>query len=310
MRWRRLGRVFNGEGQFPWMASHAGQPFAEQVDGSLYRFYFTSRDRQSQSHVGWILVDIHHPNHVLRISEHPILRPGTPGSFDDAGAALSCVVRSGGSRYVYYIGWSLRRSVPDHLAIGLAVGNDGNADPRVTPLPGPIVDRSTVDPLFCTAPTVLTESGSWRMWYVSGIGWPEINGTVVPSYKTCFATSTDGINWHRSGHVALNPSGTELGFSRPAIIRERDGYAMWYAVRARDHAYQLGFARSADGLTWTRDDANAGLVVAAEGWDSEMIAYPHVFDHDGQRYMLYNGNRFGSTGFGIAVLDDDDRPFR
>ena len=29
------------------------------------------------------------------------------------------------------------------------------------------------------------------------------------------------------------------------------------------------------------------------GWDSEMIAYPFVFDHKGNRYMLYNGNSYG-----------------
>jgi hypothetical protein len=26
------------------------------------------------------------------------------------------------------------------------------------------------------------------------------------------------------------------------------------------------------------------------------------FDHKGERYMLYNGNGYGQTGFGLAVL--------
>ena len=34
-----------------------------------------------------------------------------------------------------------------------------------------------------------------------------------------------------------------------------------------------------------------------------MIEYPFVFDHKGQRYMLYNGNGNGQTGFGLAVLE-------
>jgi len=34
-----------------------------------------------------------------------------------------------------------------------------------------------------------------------------------------------------------------------------------------------------------------------------MVEYPFVFDHKGGRYMLYNGNGYGRTGFGIAVLD-------
>jgi hypothetical protein len=30
-----------------------------------------------------------------------------------------------------------------------------------------------------------------------------------------------------------------------------------------------------------------------------------VFDHAGCRYMLYNGNGYGKTGFGLAVLASD-----
>ena len=44
--------------------------------------------------------------------------------------------------------------------------------------------------------------------------------------------------------------------------------------------------------------------VSKQGWDSEMIEYPHVFDHKGKRHMLYNGNNYGKTGFGLAVLKD------
>jgi len=33
------------------------------------------------------------------------------------------------------------------------------------------------------------------------------------------------------------------------------------------------------------------------------ICYPYVFDHAGSRYMLYNGNGYGRTGFGIAILE-------
>jgi hypothetical protein len=35
-----------------------------------------------------------------------------------------------------------------------------------------------------------------------------------------------------------------------------------------------------------------------------MIQYPHVFDHNGERYMLYIGNEYGKTDFGLAVLDE------
>jgi hypothetical protein len=33
-----------------------------------------------------------------------------------------------------------------------------------------------------------------------------------------------------------------------------------------------------------------------------MQAYPFVFDEGGRRYMLYNGDGYGRTGIGLAVL--------
>jgi len=32
-----------------------------------------------------------------------------------------------------------------------------------------------------------------------------------------------------------------------------------------------------------------------------MVEYPFVFRHNDQIYMLYNGNGYGKTGFGLAV---------
>ena len=56
-------------------------------------------------------------------------------------------------------------------------------------------------------------------------------------------------------------------------------------------------------MTWQRMDHLAGIDVSDSGWDAEMIEYPHVFDHKGRRYMLYNGNHFGESGMGLAVCE-------
>ena len=54
-------------------------------------------------------------------------------------------------------------------------------------------------------------------------------------------------------------------------------------------------------MDWTRKDGEAGIEVSLEGWDSEMISYPFVFNNGEDLIMLYNGNGFGKTGFGYAV---------
>jgi hypothetical protein len=58
-----------------------------------------------------------------------------------------------------------------------------------------------------------------------------------------------------------------------------------------------------DGQDWDLALERTGIDVSPKGWDSEMICYPFVFNHAGSFYMLYNGNGFGATGFGLAVID-------
>jgi hypothetical protein len=50
-------------------------------------------------------------------------------------------------------------------------------------------------------------------------------------------------------------------------------------------------------------DEAIGIAPSPSGWDSESMCYAQVFDHAGQRYMVYNGNGYGRSGFGLAVRE-------
>lgn len=77
---------------------------------------------------------------------------------------------------------------------------------------------------------------------------------------------------------------------------------MWYSHRGNH--YRIGYARSENGEDWTRYDNDVGIDVTPGDWDGEMIEYPFVFEHKERRYMLYNGNGFGLSGFGLAVWEN------
>jgi len=86
---------------------------------------------------------------------------------------------------------------------------------------------------------------------------------------------------------------------------------MWFSYRGSrsfrsDPAatYRIGYAESPDGVRWRRDDAEAGIGLSESGWDSLMIEYPFVYRHGGQTFLLYNGNGFGESGIGYAVLEE------
>ena len=73
-----------------------------------------------------------------------------------------------------------------------------------------------------------------------------------------------------------------------------------------NNAYRIGYAYSDNLIDWTRNDEMAGINVSHNGWDSEMMCYPHVFHCENKIYMLYNGNQFGRFGFGLAILEDSE----
>jgi predicted GH43/DUF377 family glycosyl hydrolase len=109
----------------------------------------------------------------------------------------------------------------------------------------------------------------------------------------------------RTGHVCLDyASEAEYAFARPCVIYDGRLYRMWYSYRGL--RYRIGYAESPDGISWTRLDQD-GLDPSGSGWDSEMVEYPWVFESDGRRYMLYNGDDYGRSGVGLAVWESGDR---
>lgn len=145
------------------------------------------------------------------------------------------------------------------------------------------------------------------MWYLSTVKWvAEDTGEVKHYYHIKYDESSDGIHWRRQPSVAIDFCyDNEYAISRPSVLHSDDLYHMWYSHRASPSGenYRIGYAESKNGIDWQRHDDWVQLDTSADGWDSDMIEYPCVFDLDGARYMLYNGNEFGKSGIGLAVLE-------
>ncbi len=294
---RKLGVVFRSVGQYPWMASHAANPVAEPRGGDVYRVYFGCRDRDNRSHVAFVDVELGDRVRVLDVAREPALTPGAAGTFDDSGTSMGCLVRDGSRTFLYYLGWNLGVTVPWRNSVGLAV-REGDDGPFVKHSPAPIVDRAHVDPYTLSYPCVLRDGRRWKMWYGSNLAWGKHETDMFHVIK--YAESDDGIHWRREGVVAIDLNlPTEYALCRPWVVKDGLSYRMWFCYRGT--AYRLGYAESDDGIHWTRRPELVGLDVSAEGWDSEMVAYASLCRHCGRDYLFYNGNRYGLTGFGVAV---------
>jgi hypothetical protein len=298
--WRRLGRVFCADGRSPFLGTHASYPTPLVQEDGTVRVFFSPRDGQNRSTIFFLDLAIDGDRfEVLRIADGPLLEPGPRGSFDDSGVTVSCVIADGDRRLVYYLGWSLAVTVPFRNFIGLAIGHGGEGLlRRLSPVP--ILDRSEIDPYTLGYPWVLRDGEGWRMWYGSHLEWGEKGLEMRHVIKE--AASANGMSWRRSGRVAIALGGApEFAVSRPCVMRDPDLFRMWYARRHPD--YSIGYAESEDGHRWIRQDAAFALSGPTDDWDSDSATYPAVFDLRGTRYILYNGNGYGRSGFGLACLE-------
>jgi predicted GH43/DUF377 family glycosyl hydrolase len=297
--WRKIGRVYVPDGSKPWMRSHAANPVADPLGGDLFRIYFSTRDDLNRSYVAFVDVDLGDPLTIVREATEPVLAPGELAMFDDSGVSIGCVVTIGARKYLYYMGWHLTVTVPWQNSIGLAI-SDGPDQPFRRISRFPIVELNDIDPYTISYPWVAVENGRFRMWYGSNTQWGAHKTDMRHLIK--YAESSDGIHWERAGSVAIDfKDPSEYAICKPCVVRDPDRFRMWFC--SRGEAYRIQYAESDDGLTWVRSP-QAGIDVSSDGWDAEMIEYPSVFDHGGARYMLYTGNAYGRTGFGLAVLED------
>lgn len=299
--WIKLDFLF--EPKFQGL-NFASVPSVISQSQNVFRIIFSSRNDKNQSNPYFVDFDIKKLEIISKA--RPVeIKLGALGSFDDSGIMPSSFLSINNEVWMYYIGWNLGVTVPFRNSIGLAVSKD-NGKSFTKKYNGPIIDRNKDEPFFVASNCVLFHEGIFKIWYLSCVKWEKIDGKIHHFYHIKYAFSSDGISWTRNNQVAIDfKSDIENAISVPRVIIEHGLYKMWYSYRDLNSTYRIGYAESFDGLKWTRLDDIVRLDLSINGWDNEMICYPFILDHEGSRYMLYNGNGYGRTGFGIAKLNDN-----
>ena len=322
-QWRKLGQVFDPRAHRDWAGSHAQVPTVLVMPDRL-RVYYADRGADGRSFPTFIDVDRDDPTRLLHCERSPVLDLGRPGTFDDEGVMPAWVHHREGRVWMYYSGWNRRLTVPYHNATGLAVSDDGGIRFRRA-YEGPVLDRTPEEPYLAVTPWIecepmapqdLRQPGRgavhamrWQAWYISGERWVEVDGKYEPVYVIRHARSDDGVHWQRRAVTCVEQAHPLEAFSHPTVLREGGRYHLWYCHRHsldyRDGsgAYRIGYAWSDDGERFVRCDDQAGIGPSAEGWDSTMVCYPSVVRVGARTYLFYNGNGFGQSGIGVAILE-------
>lgn len=305
-RWKKKGLIFSPK-DHGINGTHAQVPTL-LLKGDVLRVYFSFRPEKGLSLTTFVDIDVNDLSKVVYVHSEPILKLGLPGTFDEHGIMPSSVIKENEKIYMYYSGWQRGVSVPYNNYTGLAISEDGGMTfTKYTQ--GPVLDRTLLELYSATSPLVLIENGKWHAWYSSGTNWHFINGKYEHTYDLKYASSNDGINWLQNNKVAIAQKSEFEAITRPAIFKDNNGYHMWYSYRGTidfrtgiDNGYKIGYAFSDDLLKWKRDDTKAGIELSENGWDSKMMAYPAIIKIRDKIIMVYNGNDFGSEGFGYAEL--------
>lgn len=315
-RWHSLGKIFD-PAQYPLDFAPEGYAQSPQalVLPDRVRIYFSTRARDAGgkfiSHVAYVDFD-RELRGVLDIAKAPVIALGGLGCFDEHGIFPFNVLRSGDRLMAFTTGWNRRVSVPTDAAIGLAISTDGGVSFEKVGA-GPVLAPGLHEPFLVGDAFVLQLQQQLHMWYIHGTRWiaHEPGGEAERVYKIAHAISQDGQSWQREGRqIISNRLGPDECQALPTVIEHEGVYHMMFCYRSatdfrhnRAHAYRLGHAWSTDLEQWQRDDDQWALARPDQGWDAEMMCYPHLFRVDGQIYLLYNGNQFGRGGFGLARLE-------
>lgn len=321
MKWKKLGRIFNPQEvndghKREWMKEFS-QCTSTLIFDEFVRIYFSCRpykdnDGQAKSYTAFIDVDRKDLTKIINIAKEPVLPLGELGTFDEFAVYPTCVIKENNHIRLYYAGWSRCKSVPFNTSIGLAYSNDnGVTFSRMGP--GPIISPSIYEPFVISGPKVRKYNDMWYMFYLAGKEWIMDEEKPEIVYKIRMATSTNGIDWVKLNsnliEDVLDSNECQAG---PDVFYYNGKYHMYFVYREGldfrskpGRGYKIGYAYSDDLVKWTRDDKNVGISYSEKGWDSTMHHYPHVFELDGNHYMLYNGNDFGKYGFGLAILENE-----
>lgn len=293
--WEKLGKILSPNKNLIWSKSHMSLP-TPLIFKDFVRIYFGSRDRKNRSRISFI---DYNPEEKKIIYRHkkPVIELGELGTFDDNGMMPCSLIRQGKSLLLYYVGWNPRSTVRFSFYSGLAISQDnGITFKRYSR--APIIERTNLEPYVNASPMVIKTKNNYIMYYVSGEGW--INPDL-PRYNIKIAISKNGKEWSRLNKAAIDfKNNKENALARPCVMKIGNKYFMWFSKKGKN--YRTGFAYSKNGINWKRNDSLVDLDVGKSSFDNKMICYPYVFSFKKNFYCIYNGNNYGDSGIGMAIL--------
>jgi predicted GH43/DUF377 family glycosyl hydrolase len=224
----------------------------------------------------------------------PVVDLGPSSAWDDYHTYSPTVLYDGVLFHMWYSGFdgSIWR-------IGYANSSDGIL---WTKHPTPVLDLGSPtswDDERVYSPTVIFDGSTYRMWYAGYDG---------SNYRMGYATSPNGFDWTKSGanpvfDVGAGGTWDDTRVFGPSIVFHEYLYHMWYT--GFDGAnYKIGYASSANGITWTKGVLNPILDLGSLNTWEELYVHSPSVEYDGNTlHMWYSGENATNARIGYAKYD-------
>ncbi len=133
-----------------------------------------------------------------------------------------------------------------------------------------------------------------------------MNCTPGETESTALAYSLDGTYWKRYGTQPVILSGPTGAWDAEytyawSVLKDNDGYSMWYSGGITASNEGLGYATSSDGITWMRDSNNPIFHKSdGNGWRNSRTYCPSVIK-DGSTYKMWFSGKGSVYSIGYAT---------
>jgi len=241
-------------------------------------------------------------------TNNPVLEPGPDGTWDDTTVWCPSVLFIDSEFHMWYAGYADFKEYPNSpRRIGHATSPDGISWTK--DINNPVLDvgeNGKWDDTWISHPSVINDGSNYHIWY-TGDGGP---GTYV---QIGHATSPDGITWTKSPKIPVLSckQNDEWDYDRAdyaRVIYDGNSYHMWYSG-GKTWAWQIGYATSENGSSWTKYADNPVLLRGSTGsWDESTVVSCAVIN-SGDKYMMwYTGGSIQDDTVQIGYAESDCCP--
>lgn len=300
--WRAIGKIFTPSGRDEKLFTHAANPLAVPMDEHIYRVFFNARDSKNRSSIGAVDIDFDDLK-IVKEHERAFFSFDPQSDYFNHGVSIGNCFQYKGKHYIGFMGWHFPDNHHWQGNIGLLHLTDDFEIELHSHTPWLMAEDLGLHSL--SYPWIEARpSGLLDVWLGGTVSWDAGNGEML--HKIIHLESDFEGNYNITGNDIPHEIGKAQAFSRPSVYEDEAGRKhMVFSYRAgQKDTYKIGYSRYKNGK-WQFPEPISLLQHQNSKWDNQMIEYPFTFFYQNNLFMLYNGNDFGKTGFGLAQWVND-----